>query len=159
MNKLEACKFLGVSERSLARYASQGRIGVKYVKGTRGNVAEYDNADLKRLKDELNQPVQVRGSLERLPAKSANLAIAPVSDIGMVPDLLSLIAERLKPADKPTVAVENKLTLSLAEAAALSGLSQHYLNEAIHAKKLKAAKRGRGWNIKRTDLDNFIKRL
>lgn len=159
MNKAEACEFLGVSERSLARYAAQGRIGVKYVKGTRGNVAEYNDADLKQLKDELSQPVQVRGTIERLPVRSESLALAPVSGIGSLPDLLSLIAERLKPDGRPTVAIENKLTLSLVEASTLSGLSQNFLSAAIHANKLKAAKRGRGWNIKRTDLDNFIKKL
>ncbi|HET8671178.1 MAG TPA: helix-turn-helix domain-containing protein [Candidatus Saccharimonadales bacterium] len=159
MNKAEACEFLGVSERSLARYAAQGRIGVKYVKGTRGNVAEYDDADLKRLKEELSQPVQVRGTLEPLPARSDSQALAPVSGMGSLPDLLALIAERLRPDGRPTVAVENKLTLSLAEAAALSGLSQNFLSAAIHGDKLRAAKRGRGWNIKRTDLDSFIKKL
>lgn len=156
MNKTEACEFLGVSERSLARYASQGKIGVKYIKGARGNVAEYDDDDLKRLKEELSQPVQVRGAVERLPA---NLAIAPVAGVGGVPDILALIAERLKPQDKPTVAIENKLTLSLAEAATLSGLSQSFLSQSIHAQNLRAAKRGRGWNIKRDDLDTFIKKL
>ncbi len=50
MNKQEACAFLNVSERSLARYAAQGKIQVTYVKGTRGNVAVYDDADFQKLK-------------------------------------------------------------------------------------------------------------
>ena len=57
MNKAEACQFLKVSERSLARYAAQGKIGVTYQKGKRGNVALYDDEDLKRLKEELSQPI------------------------------------------------------------------------------------------------------
>jgi excisionase family DNA binding protein len=158
MNKTEACQFLGVSERSLARYAAQGKIGVTYKKGKRGNVADYDDGDLERLKDELSQPVSARPAVESLP-NSDSLALAPVSGIGKLPDLLSLIADRLKPDDKPQVSIENKLTLSLAEAAALSGLSQGFLSGSIHSEKLKAAKRGRGWNIKRADLDRFIEKL
>ena len=158
MNKAEACQFLKVSERSLARYAVQGKIGVTYQKGKRGNVALYDDEDLKLLKEELSQPILTRPAIERLPSHDS-MALAPVSGIGSVPDLLSLIAERLKPNDKPQVGIENKLTLSLAVAAALSGLSQNFLASSIHSNKLKAAKRGRGWNVKREDLDKFIKKL
>jgi excisionase family DNA binding protein len=159
MNKAEACSFLGVSERSLARYAAQGKISVSYEKGKRGNVAVYSDDDLQRLKDELSQPVSMRPAVERSLATTDSHAIAPVSMISTLPDLLTLIAERLKPSERPQVAIENKLTLSLAEAAALSGLSQNFLSDAIHDGKLKAAKRGRGWNVKRNDLDSFIKKL
>lgn len=67
--------------------------------------------------------------------------------------------EAIKPSRDPQVPIADKLTLNLAGAAALAGLSRSYLVEAIHEGKLKAAKRGRGWNIKRADLDAFIKKL
>jgi excisionase family DNA binding protein len=164
MNKKDACEFLGVSERSLARYAAQGKIQVIYCKGQRGKVADYEESDLQRLKEEIGQPVMLRPRRADLPvsdlhARADSHAIAPVSGAGSIPDLLTLIAERLQPSSRPVVAVENKLTLSLAEASALAGLSRSILVEAIHAKKLKGAKRGRGWNIKRADLDEYIKKL
>jgi excisionase family DNA binding protein len=49
--------------------------------------------------------------------------------------------------------------LSLSDASYLSGLSRGFLRDAIKAKRLKAAKRGRGWNIKRIDLDIYIRKL
>ncbi len=59
----------------------------------------------------------------------------------------------------PAVAVENKLTLNLAEAAQLSGLSRQHLREAIRGKKLKAKIIGRGWRMKRSDLESYIQKL
>ena len=67
---------------------------------------------------------------------------------------LSEAAERGRVAD-----LVAKLTLTLADAAQLSGLSKDYLLKAIRARKLKAAKRGRGWNVKRSDLEAWIKKL
>jgi excisionase family DNA binding protein len=55
------------------------------------------------------------------------------------------------------VPVADKLTLSLAEAAALAGYSKEFLREAIKGKHLKAARgRTRGYNIKRADLLAWI---
>jgi excisionase family DNA binding protein len=166
MNKQEACEYLGVSERSLARYAAQGKVQVTYTKGKRGNVALYDDADLERLKDELAQPTSIRPAIDSaLPATSDTHAIAKVAGLGNVAaagaihDLLTVIADRLQPSERPAVPVENKLTLSLAEASALAGLSRGFLLSAIHDRKLKADKRGKGWNVKRADLDSYIKKL
>jgi excisionase family DNA binding protein len=57
------------------------------------------------------------------------------------------------------VPVADKLTLSLVEAAQLSGLSRGHLREAIEAKKLKARIIGRGWRVKRDDLDLYVRKL
>jgi excisionase family DNA binding protein len=53
----------------------------------------------------------------------------------------------------------HKLTLSLVEAAQLSGLSRGHLRFAIAEKKLKARIIGRGWRVKREDLEAYIKKL
>jgi excisionase family DNA binding protein len=45
------------------------------------------------------------------------------------------------------------------EAAQLSGLSRGHLREAIDAGKLKARIIGRGWRVKRDDLDAYVKKL
>jgi excisionase family DNA binding protein len=57
------------------------------------------------------------------------------------------------------VRLTDKLTLSLTEAALLSGLSRGHLREAITEGKLKAAIIGRGWKVKREALDLYVKKL
>jgi excisionase family DNA binding protein len=52
-----------------------------------------------------------------------------------------------------------KLTLSLVEASQLSGLSRNHLRQAIEDKKLRARIIGRGWRVKREDLDAYVKKL
>jgi excisionase family DNA binding protein len=163
MNKQEACAFLGVSERSLARYASQGKIQVTYNKGTRGNVAVYDDADLEKLKEELAAPQAIRLASEQaqIPANPANLATRPTASMTGFFEHLQARDEALITSllHRPSVPVENKLTLNLAEAAQLSGLSRNYLREAIRDRKLKAKIIGRGWRVKKTDLESYIQKL
>jgi excisionase family DNA binding protein len=62
-------------------------------------------------------------------------------------------------AGAASLSVADKLTLSLVEASQLSGLSRGHLREAIEAKKLKARIIGRGWRVKRDDLDLYVKKL
>lgn len=57
------------------------------------------------------------------------------------------------------VGVADKLTLSLVEASQLSGLSRGHLRQAIEAKKLRARIIGRGWRVKREDLEAYVKKL
>jgi excisionase family DNA binding protein len=47
----------------------------------------------------------------------------------------------------------------LTEAALLAGLSRGHLRLAIAEKKLKARIIGRGWRVKREDLEAYIKKL
>jgi excisionase family DNA binding protein len=48
--------------------------------------------------------------------------------------------------------------LTLAEASQLSGLSRGLLLGKIKARKLKAQILGRGWKVKRADLEAFIRK-
>lgn len=166
MNKQEACEFLGVSERSMARYAAQGKVQVTYTKGTRGNVAVYNDADLRKLKEELAEPVSIRPSvINENHATSASLAKRSMASI---PDLFNHLHARDEALisaltslshHRATVAIESKLTLDLVEASMLSGLSKQRLREAIKDKKLKGKIIGRGWRIKRADLEIYIQKL
>ena len=62
-------------------------------------------------------------------------------------------------AQADIISITDKPTLNLKAADRLSGLSRGFLLEAIHDGSLKAAKRGRGWNIKRSDLDTYVNKL
>jgi excisionase family DNA binding protein len=60
----------------------------------------------------------------------------------------------------PRIRTTEKLTLTLAEAAELSNLSRGFLREAIAKKKLRGIRgAGRGFRIKRTDLETFVRGL
>lgn len=56
MTKQEAAEFLGVKSRTIEHYAKQGRLSVAYTRGTRGQVATYNEEELKKLREELQQP-------------------------------------------------------------------------------------------------------
>ena len=49
--------------------------------------------------------------------------------------------------------------LTLADCAALSSLSEHHLSEAVKAGRLKGKIIGRGYKVKRVDLNAYVKRL
>ncbi len=58
------------------------------------------------------------------------------------------------------VPIEHKLTtLSLAEASALSGISRNRLRQTIFDGKLQAQIIGRGYRMKRTDLEDYVDSL
>jgi excisionase family DNA binding protein len=60
----------------------------------------------------------------------------------------------------PTLSdIAHKLTLSLVEAARLSGLSRNHLRAAIEAGDLKAKIIGRGWKVKKKDLESYVTKL
>jgi excisionase family DNA binding protein len=75
--------------------------------------------------------------------------------------LVELVAaiEKARFEARPLAPLEAKLTLNLQEASALSGLSRGRLLDAVHSKKLKAKIIGRGWRVKRDDLDAYVKKL
>jgi excisionase family DNA binding protein len=173
MNKKEAADFLGVSTRAIERYAAKGKIGVSYTKNQTGQaLAEFNDEDLSRLKAEMDQaPYPRRPAVENRPAdipdnhdngnSRGNQALMPRNLIDFA-ELLSIrVGKQILEAQNNhrPVAISDKLTLSLSDASYLSGLSRGFLRDAIKARKLKAAKRGRGWNIKRLDLDGYVKKL
>jgi excisionase family DNA binding protein len=173
MNKVEVAETLGCSTRQVEKYASENRLGVVYVRGKRGNVASYQPEEVARLQDELARERQevvghaaphVALATQRGSQSQAGVALVEQLTSGLErqhadADRIIAALEALKVEAAPQVALANKLTLSLAEAAALSGLSRGHLREAIAEKKLKARIIGRGWRIKRDDLDAYIKKL
>jgi DNA-binding transcriptional MerR regulator len=117
MNKKEAAEYLDVSTRAIERYTKQGKLTVKYEKGKTRSIAIYDQAELERLKEELNTPVY-KPSVE-ITTNTDNSDIAPVGipqvleKIGFpILDLLTKLNEKLsnlEPDRQPLVPVEEKL--------------------------------------------------
>ena len=73
-------------------------------------------------------------------------------------DVLKAIREEQE-VDRLTVPIHHKLTLSLAEASALSGVSRQRLRAAIKDGTLTAQIIGRGYRVKRTDLEDYVDSL
>jgi excisionase family DNA binding protein len=159
MNKKDAAAFLGISERALEYHVKQKHIGVRYVKGKTGDVADFDQDELRRLKVEIDSRRAPRASVTRESPEDEPRSLARISPLE-APEVLQAIARALRASEtQPRADVGSKVMLTLADAAALTSLSEHYLREAVRAGKLKGKIIGRGYKIKRPDLDAFIKKL
>lgn len=156
MNKAEVCAELSVSDRTVQRLSSQGRLQVRYENAPNGGRRPvYEPADVEKLKKEMaagtnggrattGQALTVAG---RLPAQFTQ----------MLDGLLAIARANPAPAQIRTT---EKLTLTLAEASELSGLSRGFLRQAIANRKLRGIKgAGRGFRIKRVDLETFVRGL
>jgi excisionase family DNA binding protein len=162
MNKKEAAAYLGISTRALEYHAKQRHIGVRHEKGATGDVAIYDEDELRRLKAEIDErraprPFVVRDVGEGS-ATSESSAMVRASDTGL--SVLTAIMEAARSAPAlPPVSIGEKIMLTLTDASAITSLSVGHLRAAIHSGKLKGRIIGRGYRIKRSDLDAYIKRL
>jgi excisionase family DNA binding protein len=148
MNKKEVAEFLGVSIRRVEQFDSQKRLGEKtYQKGKTGKEAHFQKEAVEKLKTELN---------------STDTAIATNSlDARLfVSSLIDAISNREQP-HKEAVRTSEKLLLNVNECRGLTGLSEDRIYDALDSGKLKGKKNeiGRGWKIKRKDLDEFINNL
>lgn len=146
MNKKEVSEFLGISTRLVEKYASNGRLGdVTYIRGRTGKQAEYDREAVEQLKQTLESPDTAIATK----TPDARLFVAQLAEA---------ILNREQPRNEP-IRVSEKLLLNLNDCRLLTGLSDAILRDAIRNETLKAKILGRGYKIKRQDLDEFIKNL
>jgi hypothetical protein len=146
MNKKEVSAFLNVSTRLVEKYASESRLGeITYVRGKTGKQAEYNQEAVEKLKAALES----RDTALATTTPDARLFVA---------QLVEAIASREQPRNEP-IRVSEKLLLNLNDCRLLTGLSEVNLRNAIKNEELKAKIIGRGYKIKKTDLNEFIKNL
>jgi excisionase family DNA binding protein len=160
MNKTEAAEYLGVSTRALERYTASGKLAAHYERGATGRVLTFDQAELARFKTELETP-------KDKPRQEPSRALAR-PDGAKSQATIELLARFIEAAQsgatspdkaRPSVPVEAKLLLTLAEAQALTGLSRSTLRAAINSGELKARQIGKAFRIKRADLEKFVGKL
>ncbi len=162
MNKKEASEILGVSIRLVEKYASEGRLGeVTYVRGKTGKQAEYNQDAVEKLKAALESPdtaLTTNSPDARLFVAQLVEALASheQAHVEAIRGLLSGSTEEPRSA---SVRVSEKILLDLKDCRQLTGLSLATLKDAIKSEKLKAKIVGRGYKIKRPDLDKFINNL
>ena len=128
--------------------------------------AAFNEGELQRLKEELSdflpQTWSEMSTPDATPETTQTLTPAQLSDLGerLIAALVALRPLQLPAKPAPAIAdLAHKLMLTLSEAAALSNLSRNHLRQAIKRGTLKAQKIGRGWRIKRADLDAYVSAL
>lgn len=163
MNKKDAADFLGTSERAIERYAHRGKLSVRYQKGQRGDEAVYDEKELRKLRAELEgKRGVIRAAVDPpdTPDTNARQLVRVSEQAGALQAFESFgnFGQQLL-ASIESQAVGQKILLTLKECRMLTGLSDGFLREAIKAGKLKARILGRGYKVKRADLDAYVRKL
>ncbi len=162
MNKKEVAEYLGISTRLVEKYASESRLGeVIYIRGRTGRQAEYNREAVEKLKIELESPdtaIATKTSDARLFAAQLIEALErhEQTRVEAIRGLLEEIGDKPRSA---SVRVSEKLLLNINDCRLLTGLSDAELRRAIKEGNLNARIIGRGYKVKRADLDEFIKRL
>jgi predicted transcriptional regulator len=147
MNKKQVAEFLGVSTRIVEKYASEGRLGqVTYVRGKTGKQAEYTREAVENLKKILESP-------------DTALAVTKTPDARLIVASLVEAMTSREESRSASVRVSEKLLLNLNDCRLLTGLSEQNLRFAVKSGKLKAQLIGRGWKVKRQNLDEFVNSL
>ncbi|WP_317112482.1 helix-turn-helix domain-containing protein [Chroococcidiopsis sp. SAG 2025] len=155
--------------RTLERYTQEGKIGGRYEKGKTRSVVVYDEEELRAFKAALETKTY-KPAVDPTPTnpdrdETALSKFVEVKHLLPLLDGLNHLADVLKVLREEqeivrlTVPIQHKLTLSLAEASALSGISRQRLRAAIKDGTLTAQLIGRGYRVKRTDLEDYVDRL
>ncbi len=146
MNKKETSEFLGISTRLVEKYASENRLGeVNYIRGKTGKQADYDREAVEKLRQVLESPDTA------IATKTPDARLFAAS-------LIEAITNR-EEVRSASVRVSEKLLLSVKDCRFLTGLSEQAIRDAIRDETLKARIIGRGFKVKRTDLDDFVDKL
>ena len=156
--KAETAEILGINERTIERYAKDGLIGTIYEvrldkKGTARNIATFDLAEVMQAKEgKLIAPA--RPAIES-PGALAVVPVAPVAPVVPEPApgaLVAALAEVLHPQP-------DTLTLTERQASALANLPEAMIMAARKSGQLRAIRTGRGWRIRRADLETWVNSL
>lgn len=169
LTKQQAADFLGVTVRTLERYTQEGKIGGRYEKGKTRSVLVYDESELRAFKAELETKTY-KPAVDQTPTNPdrdgtqlsrfvEGAQLLPLLDgLNHLTDVVKLVREEQE-VDRLTVPIHHKLTLSLAEASALAGISRQRLRAAIRDGTLTAQIIGKGYRVKRTDLEDYVDSL
>jgi len=160
MNKEQAAEFLELSVRTLQRHVQRGEIQSTQIKVEKGGQLRletvFDDEELKRFK--ANPPdKQARNMTSMTVMTPRNLSRQSQSVTSVTKAAPDAFARLLAAIESQNVG--QKILLSLKECRTLTGLSDDNLRDAIHNGKLKAKIIGRGYKVKRDDLDSYIKKL
>jgi len=146
-----------LSIRSVERYIKQAQVQPAVRGSGRGKQAMFRREDVEKM------AAAYRAAAEQRKDQSTALTTTKLANVQLVAFVAEL-AEAVKSIrqtqkSQPQANVGEKMMLSPGEAAAVAGLSENFIRSKMKAGKLKAKIYGRGYKIKRSDLDAFIKKL
>ena len=164
LNKVQAAEFLGVTPRAIENYVAQGKLHVQYAAGLRGRIALFDEVELQQLKNERRQVPYLNPVSEAVtqpPAQQQQPLQAPFQglfDLLKEPAVRDLLGELLKLAVQHWQESNkaDQIALSVKEVSEHTGLSESTLRKDIRDGVLKAKLKGRGYKIRRTDLQRYL---
>ena len=156
-SKKQAAEFLGVSTRAIERAVRRGHLPAQYRPGKHGRMAWFAPEDLSRYRNfqQVRAPLGFTSAVLE-PKRQSGITIGTITP-------LAALETELNPAGRKQsvnpVPLNQRLMLSIADAALLSGLPRNFLLESIQSEKLKGVKIGRSVLVKRLDLETFVARL
>lgn len=162
ITKNEALTLLRVSDRALQKYAAQGKIEVRYIRGDSGRKeARYLENEVKKLQQE-QERVIYRPSNSLTNTTEDNTPVPIRTSTPSVLEFTPEAFERFQKIFSPTLPpseIKQKPILTLVEASTLTGLSKQKLVDAIKAQELPGAKVGNSWKVETQTLINYARSL
>lgn len=155
MNRKQISEILGVSEKSVSRYVASGRLPDRRI----GGALDIPDADVERLKAELEAPTERAAQSPQNGAETALARLAEVSAMQGFGGALVPVPRGQMQAPihaSPLVPVADKMLLSLEEAGAMSNVSVARLRVAIKSSQLPARRIGRGYRVRPDDLRRWV---
>lgn len=150
LTKQQAAEFLGVNVRTLERYTQEGKIGSSYELGKTRSVVVYDEQELRAFKAAQEtktykpavdptptNPDSDEAALSKFVEGTQQLHL--LDGLNHLADVLKAIREEQE-IDRLIVPIHHLLTLSIAEASALAGISRQ-----------RRERRPDGWHTYRAD--------
>lgn len=168
MDKKAAAAALGVSEKTVSRYAASGKLPQRYIKGKTGRQLDFDQADVERLKEELDLPIEGAVVAANQPSQAetgregALSTLAPPAPVDAQIARLAQVVRAVIDAGQretrqpDTLAIASKMLLNLEDARALTGLSRQVIVAAIKAGELPSVTIGRGYKLRPADVQTWL---
>ena len=159
LTKKQVAEQLGVTVRAVEKYLEKGKLTGQQRKGRYGVEVVIDSDEVERFKQEKAEIVYIP---RPTPVAEAAMIRAGDQRNAELMERLATVLEDLatttrpKPA-KPLDQLAHKLTLSVPETVALSGLPRRIIKNAIANGELSGRKAGRNFRIHRDDLEIFLR--
>ena len=160
--KQQVAELFGCSKKSVERWVKKGKLTPTFVTGRHGKQAVFDPEEVESLK-ELEDSMAIDRSV--VPGESVTV---PTQTPTLTPALVNQAVESVSmplnslvtvTRENRSVPIHCKLFLSLNEAKEFSGLPRAFIKEAINSGELEASIIGRGWRIKRAELERWASKI
>jgi excisionase family DNA binding protein len=148
VDKKSVAEFLGVSTRTVESYVSDEKLSVVYIRGKNGRIADFNEEEVRRFKEESQAPIH-----RSIVTTDSPISISPESQ-----EAIALWAQ-VSAKTQYVQSLTYQLTLNLEEAAIASGISRHRLQLAAKSGELNAKKIGRSWRVRQQDLMEYVDSL